>query len=153
MGLRAQLMATVASCGTKQTQHATSTENSATGIATEAQQHSANPHEIRVSGATDTATGLQQAKKVSATEADFDGQLRVAFTRARNTQPINLTAKRVTSELIKAAMQRCDQFGDGEVAREEMRRQCMELPMHLQADFLDYFRSVPSFQPWTKERD
>lgn len=49
--------------------------------------------------------------------------------------------------LIDAAMKVCDQHGDDEAARAEMRQQCMELPPHLQQDLLDHFRGKPRVLP------
>lgn len=55
-----------------------------------------------------------------------------------------LVAAHVTSvALIEAAMKVCDQHGDGDVARAEMRSQCLDLPTHLQADLLDHFNGKP----------
>jgi len=47
----------------------------------------------------------------------------------------------LASDLIFAAMHRCDQFNDSDKARSDMRQQCLELPPHLQADLLDHFNS------------
>lgn len=146
MGLRAQLRATVASCAPKQTQPATFTEISATGIATQAQQHPANPHEIRVSGATPTATAAQQASKTGATFDGDDDELRVAFTRTRNSQ-LSFTAERLTRELIAAAMRRCDEFNDNEAAREQMRDDCLSLSPAMQADLLAHFQESLKWTP------
>jgi hypothetical protein len=143
MGLRAQLMQAVASCATKQTQHATFKESDATGSATEAQQNTANPHEIRVSGATGSATATQQGQKDSATHAQNDEQLRVAFARTRNSQLSSLTAHRLAKEVIAAAMKRCDEYGDSDQARTQMRRDCLATPKHLQQDLLDHFNGKP----------
>lgn len=46
--------------------------------------------------------------------------------------------------LIEAAMKVCDKHGDGEQARADMRRECLELPPHLQADLLDHFEGRPA---------
>jgi hypothetical protein len=46
----------------------------------------------------------------------------------------------LAADLVDAAMKVCDRHGDGDAAREEMRRQCLELPVHLQADLLEHFR-------------
>lgn len=46
----------------------------------------------------------------------------------------------LASDLIEAAMHVCDQHGDSEQARAEMRQQCLELPPRLQADLLDHFQ-------------
>ncbi len=50
----------------------------------------------------------------------------------------------LAADLVDAAMKVCDRHGDGESAREEMRRQCLDLPMHLQADLLEHFRGKRS---------
>lgn len=60
-----------------------------------------------------------------------------------NSQQISLTAQRLAKELIAAAMKRCDQFSDNDEARNQMRRDCMALPPHLQADLLQLFQGKP----------
>lgn len=47
--------------------------------------------------------------------------------------------RRITDDLLRAAMRRCDQFGDDEAAREQMRRDCLALPVDLQAELLAHF--------------
>ncbi|WP_158081217.1 hypothetical protein [Rhodoferax fermentans] len=143
MGLRTQLKATVASCAPKQTQPATLTENSATGIATQAQQHPANPQEVRVLGATAIATRAQQAPKTGATQGDSDDELRVAFATPRNSQ-LSFAAMRLANEAIAAAMRRCDQFNDSATAREQMRLDVLAVPAHQQQDLLDHFNGKPA---------
>jgi hypothetical protein len=49
----------------------------------------------------------------------------------------------LASDLIEAAMKVCDQHGDGEAARQEMRRDCMELSPRLQLDLLQHFTGIP----------
>ncbi|WP_218510848.1 hypothetical protein [Variovorax sp. dw_308] len=44
------------------------------------------------------------------------------------------------ADLLEAAMRVCDLHGDGDEAREEMRRDCLALPPHLQADLLGHWR-------------
>jgi hypothetical protein len=51
-------------------------------------------------------------------------------------------SRTTTTALIEAAMLRCDQWGDGEPAREAMRTDCLATPAHLQGDLLDYFNRV-----------
>ena len=53
-------------------------------------------------------------------------------------------AHATTQVLIDAAMRRCDEFGDREAARDEMRQQCLALPPHLQADLLQHFQGKQS---------
>ncbi len=50
-----------------------------------------------------------------------------------------LDAHATTTALIEAAMRACDHHGDGEQARLEMRRDCLNTPPHLQQDLLDHF--------------
>lgn len=52
-----------------------------------------------------------------------------------------------TIVLLEAAMKVCDQHGDGESARIEMRQQCLELPPHLRTDLLDHFRKTYGIKP------
>jgi len=135
-------MQAVASCATKQTQHATFQESAATGNATESQPCTDNPHEIKVSGATGSAIVTQQEQKNSATHAQNDEQLRVAFASTCNSQLISLTARRLSKELIAAAMLVCDYYGDNDSKREAMRRECLAVPSHLKPDLLEHLQSV-----------
>ena len=50
-----------------------------------------------------------------------------------------LDAHATTTKLIDAAMRACDHFGDGRAARNEMRRQCLDTPIHVRADLIDHF--------------
>ena len=50
-----------------------------------------------------------------------------------------LESARVTSQLLEAAMRRCDQFNDSDKARQDMREQVLETPPHLRQDLLDHF--------------
>ena len=49
-------------------------------------------------------------------------------------------AQATTTDLLKAAMRVCDRHNDSKAAREAMRRECLDTPLHLQADLLDHFR-------------
>ena len=53
-----------------------------------------------------------------------------------------IEAQQLAANLVQAAMRVCDRHGDDEAARQEMREQCLALPMHLQADLLEHFRGV-----------
>ena len=53
-------------------------------------------------------------------------------------------ARQTTAALIAAAMRVCDQHGDNEAAREEMRQDCLKLPPHLQQDLLRHFNDRPA---------
>ena len=44
-----------------------------------------------------------------------------------------------TTALLVAAMKVCDRHGDRDDARQEMRDQCVDVPIQLQADLLDHF--------------
>ena len=50
-----------------------------------------------------------------------------------------LDAHETTVALIESAMRACDHFGDGDAARNDMRRQCLNTPIHVRADLLDHF--------------
>jgi hypothetical protein len=53
----------------------------------------------------------------------------------------------LANDLIEAAMKVCDQHGDGEAARAEMRQQCLELSPRLQTDLLHHFNGIePTFE-------
>ena len=56
------------------------------------------------------------------------------------------------ADLIEAAMKVCDRHNDGLAAREEMRRQCLDLPADLRADLLDHFRGHHNTTFNTKEK-
>lgn len=43
---------------------------------------------------------------------------------------------------VEAALLACDHWQDGEAAREQMRRECAEVPPHLQADLLRHFQQA-----------
>ncbi len=53
-----------------------------------------------------------------------------------------LDAQASTALLIAAAMRCCDHHGDDAQARADMRQQCLETPLHLRADLLDYFNTT-----------
>ncbi|QNN55975.1 hypothetical protein H9K76_15430 [Diaphorobacter ruginosibacter] len=48
---------------------------------------------------------------------------------------------RTTAELLDAAMRACDHHNDSPQAREEMRRQCLEIPPFQRADLANHFKS------------
>ncbi|WP_439518497.1 hypothetical protein [Hydrogenophaga sp.] len=53
-----------------------------------------------------------------------------------------IDAHQTTLELIEAAMRACDHHGDGPVAREAMRRECLETPRELRADLRDHLNQT-----------
>jgi hypothetical protein len=135
MSLRESLRATVARCAPIEVQRATTSPNRATGHATTAQQLPVNPHGYWVSDATAHATGTQQGVKTHATLGpEMGGE---SCTELHG--PGALTAHRITAELLRVAMRRCDQFGDHEAKRAQMRGDCLELSPRLQADLLQHF--------------
>ena len=142
MSIRASLGLAVARCIPLHAQHATLLTECATAGATSVQRIPDIASTYVRTDATGCSTVLQQQPFQSATTINPGQELHVAFAKGCNTQPTSLTEKRRTAELIKLAMKRCDEFGDGLEARDEMRRQCLELPPHLQIDLLDHFRSV-----------
>lgn len=64
----------------------------------------------------------------------------LAISQPANEESFDLLAAR----LMAAAMRRCDQFNDGEKARQDMREQVLESPPHLQQDLLDHFMGRPT---------
>lgn len=50
----------------------------------------------------------------------------------------------LASDLIEAAMKRCDEFNDSEAARAEMRRDCLGLSPAMQLDLLQHFQGKPA---------
>lgn len=54
--------------------------------------------------------------------------------------PALLEAQRLTAALLRSAMRRCTDFGDSPAARQAMRRDVLDTPLHLQADLLAYFQ-------------
>jgi len=55
-----------------------------------------------------------------------------------------LATRATTDAVIESAMRRCDEYGDNEAAREQMRQDCINTPTHLQADLLAHFQGKPS---------
>ena len=51
-------------------------------------------------------------------------------------------AKATTDALVKAAMRACDHWRDTSADRQEMRRECLATPLHLQADLLNHFKKT-----------
>lgn len=133
MSLRDALRQIVARCTPIEMQHATFSHDDATSTATRVQQQAENPHSMGILPATGAATAVQQRPKTYATFASEIGVESCTELHA------SLTAHRITLDLIRAAMQVCDRHGDDETARKQMRSECMELPLRLQADLLAHF--------------
>lgn len=51
-------------------------------------------------------------------------------------------AHQTTATLLELAMQVCDAWDDGPEAREAMRRDCLDTPLHLRHDLIEHFQSV-----------
>ncbi len=132
MSIRNTLTGKVARCAPYAMQLATFQGNSATGSATVAQQNPAIPRGIRVHAATAIATAMQQRAKSTATLAPFKTPESCAVASS-------ITAHRQMKELIESAMRACDHFNDNEAAREQMRQDCLAVPVHQCADLLDHF--------------
>lgn len=49
---------------------------------------------------------------------------------------------RTLDELLGAADRVCDMYGDSEQAREDMRADCLDTPLHLRADLLAHFKQT-----------
>lgn len=133
MSLREMLRSTVARCTYQQMQHATSALANATAHATMAQQIATYPQRTVTPCATACATVVQPDSELCATPTESAG------VKGCIPQYGVLTAHRLEKKLIEAAMRRCDEFGDGEYARRDMREQCLSLPPHLQIDLLEHF--------------
>ena len=51
-------------------------------------------------------------------------------------------AHATTVALLQAAERACDHHGDASAARQEMRDQCLNTPLHQRADMLDHFQQT-----------
>lgn len=57
-------------------------------------------------------------------------------------------SRKTTAQLLAAAMRACDQHHDGPAAREQMRADCLALPVDLRADLLAHFQQTyPESKP------
>lgn len=137
MSLRQALTNAVARCTPLEMQHATSEGKHATLDATAMQLEQPFPSNDVDFIATSSATGVQLGLQQRATNGE---KLHVAFASTCNTQPSALTAHRVTADLLRLADRVSDFYRDGPKARQEMREQCQELPLDMQADLLDHFK-------------
>ena len=52
-----------------------------------------------------------------------------------------------SARLVAAAMKVCDQHNDNAAAREEMRLDCQNTPVHLRAELLGHFTNSPKDTP------
>lgn len=73
--------------------------------------------------------------------------LAIALSDNQINRHTELESQRFTDSLLGAAMRCCDFHGDGEQARSDMRQQCLETPLHLRADLLDYFNTTYGEKP------
>lgn len=53
-----------------------------------------------------------------------------------------MDASKTTADLLAVAMSACEAWNDSEQARDRMRRDCMETPLHLRADLLEHLRKT-----------
>jgi hypothetical protein len=69
--------------------------------------------------------------------------------RDNKPQLMSLLAEshKTTADLLAAAMRACDQYGDSEQAREQMRSDCMTTPLHLRADLLAHLNKAYRAKP------
>lgn len=67
-----------------------------------------------------------------------------ALVLAHKPELIQLVLESVhlTELLLQAAMRACDQWEDGQAARERMRQDCFNTPPHLRADLLQHLRGT-----------
>lgn len=72
-----------------------------------------------------------------------------AAIRAHKPELLEYLAEveRVTAQLLTAAMRCCDYHGDSDKAREQMRLECLEIPLNKRAGLLDYFRQTYGGRP------
>lgn len=66
------------------------------------------------------------------------GLARLAISHAVSHESADL----LDARLIAAAMRVCDMHSDSEQEREDMRADCLNTPLHLRADLLDYFSDL-----------
>ena len=52
-----------------------------------------------------------------------------------------IETSRITTRLLAAAMRRCDHFKDSDKARQDMREQVLEIPLHQRQEWLDDFNA------------
>jgi hypothetical protein len=52
-------------------------------------------------------------------------------------------AHQTTATLLELAMKVCDAWGDDEQAREAMKRDCLDTPLHLRQDLIEHFQNQP----------
>lgn len=66
-----------------------------------------------------------------------------ALIRAHRMELVAFIAQAhaTTATLIELAMRVCDEYGDDEQAREAMRRDCLDTPLHLRQDLIEHFQS------------
>ena len=101
------------------------------------------------------ATLIRQAEASGVTLRIVDGKVkasgdRIALAamvdqlRDHKAEIVELLADahQTTAALIEAAMRVSSQYGDGEAAREQMRRDCLVTPQHLRADLLAHFTAT-----------
>ncbi len=86
---------------------------------------------------------LSDDGKLTAPAGCLTDELRQAIKANRGEIIDRLTrAKRLTKQLISAAMMACDYWQDGEAARAEMRKQCLEATPAEQQELLRYFQQT-----------
>ena len=81
---------------------------------------------------------------VSPASTLHDSQREILRTHKAAIIKLLRQSENLTADLLRAAMRACDYHGDGSSAREQMRRECLDTPAHLQADLLDHFTSTYS---------
>ena len=104
-----------------------------------------NPHELLVALWAEGVTVrlAPGGKNLAAAGRLTPGQRDLVIANKPSLIDFLASAHTTTVLLIQAAMRRCDQFNDGDEARQEMRQQCLELPPQLQLDLLQHFQGKP----------
>lgn len=80
----------------------------------------------------------QQRPQISHKPPELAGLAELAAIQIVSHESADL----LDARLIAAAMRVCYMHGDGEQAREDMRADCLDTPLHLRADLLDHFTAL-----------
>ena len=68
---------------------------------------------------------------------------RLRAKRAALVKALEPVQSTLLDQLIAAAMLTCDRWNDPPEAREQMRQDCINTPLHLRADLLEHFQKTP----------
>jgi len=86
--------------------------------------------------------------KVSPSSTLQDSQRELLREHRSEIVTLLIDAQATTAQLLAAAMRACDHFNDSDAAREAMRLDCLNTPLHLRADLLAHFNETyPKVKP------